>query len=142
MAKKIARVFLDANILFTAAYNPQGLAFHFIDQAHLQAIKLIMSDYALEEARLNIVKKAPEQSPFFEKLLKRIEVVDVVCDMDVNSLKLPSDDVPILQGALKSECSFLISGDKKAFGKWINKKDQTFGITIISLREFVDKYLC
>ncbi len=51
------RLFLDANVLFTAAHNPEGKAALLIQLGQLQWLELTTSAYAREEARRNLAKK-------------------------------------------------------------------------------------
>ena len=53
------RLFLDANVLFTAAHNPAGKARFLFDAAEQGAWRLIASDYAIEEAGRNLIRKSP-----------------------------------------------------------------------------------
>ncbi|MBN8763445.1 MAG: hypothetical protein J0I63_09455 [Thiobacillus sp.] len=54
------RLFLDANILFTAAHNPQGKAALVIELGQAGLWQLVSSAYALEEARRNLALKFPD----------------------------------------------------------------------------------
>ena len=54
------RLFLDANVLFTAAHNPRGKAALLIDLGKPGHWELYSSAYALEEARRNLARKFPE----------------------------------------------------------------------------------
>ena len=71
------RVFLDANVLFTAAHNPSGKAAFLIELAAGGAFKLFTSSYAREEAERNIIAKYPSCADLFSQLLKSITVVPV-----------------------------------------------------------------
>lgn len=52
------RVFLDANVLFTAAHNPGGKAAFVITLGSEGLFLLSTSAYAREEARRNLERKA------------------------------------------------------------------------------------
>ncbi len=135
---QVKRLFLDANILFTAAYNPKGLAAALIKKASSLRLEIYASEYALEEAHYNLALKFPEALPEFEEIKNQIQVISVYVDLNFNPLNLPFDDLPIFQGALKCRAQYLLTGDKKAFGKWMNKAKQTEGICILTVRDFVD----
>jgi len=47
------RLFLDANILFTAAHNPDGKSALIVDLGAQGYRRMLSSDYAAEEARRN-----------------------------------------------------------------------------------------
>lgn len=140
MAEIKKRVFLDANILFTACYNPLGLAYHLITNKNYFTSLWIMSDYAFHEAEYNLQIKKPDSFEHLIVLKKSIEVTAVPLYKEYNPLKLPDSDIPILQGALATQCTHLLTGDKKAFGPWMNKPKKTFGIIIQSVRQFVDEH--
>ena len=53
------RLFLDANILFTALHNPTGKAALVIELGIQGRWELFSSAYALEEARRNLERKFP-----------------------------------------------------------------------------------
>ena len=53
------RLFLDANILFTAAHNPHGKAALVIEIGQSGIWQLATSAYAAEEARRNIARNFP-----------------------------------------------------------------------------------
>lgn len=135
---KIKKPFLDANILFTAAYNPEGLAALLINRQHVLKVKILTSSYAVEEATYNLRIKAPESLSRLEQLLDKIEVLNIKVDESFNPLQLPKEDQPIFQGALSSHATHLLTGDKKAFGKWMNKPEATFGLKIQTIRDFFD----
>lgn len=54
MAERVLRVFLDANVLFTAAHNPGGKAALVIDLARRGHWQVMPSAFAVEEARRNL----------------------------------------------------------------------------------------
>ena len=54
------RLFLDANILFTAAHNPKGKAALVMELGQAGIWQLATSAYALEEARRNLALKYPD----------------------------------------------------------------------------------
>ena len=138
---QVKRLFLDANVIFTGAHNPQGLTYALLQRTSLLSLKIYTSEYALEEARYNLALKFPNTLNQFEKLKKQLEIIAVSVDEKFNPLKLPPDDLPIFQGALQCRAEYLLTGDKKAFGKWMNKPEQTYGIQILTVRNFVDSLI-
>lgn len=138
MADEVKRVFLDANVLFTAAYNPEGLAAALVMHQGTFRISVTISRYAVEEAEYNLSLKSPESLSRFRELLSQIDVLDVPLPEGFNPLGLPTDDAPIFQAALATGATHLITGDKKAFGSWMNKPSKTSGIVIQTVRQFFD----
>lgn len=137
--KEVKDVFLDANVLFTAAYNPEGLAAALISHQEALKIRVRTSRYAVEEAEHNLSLKLPASLAAFQKLLTFLEAVDVPIQDGFNPLGLPENDVPIFQAAVAVKSSHLLTGDKKAFGRWMNDPDRTGGLVIQTVRDFVDR---
>ncbi len=115
------RLFLDANVLFSAAYAPENL---FLELWRLKGIRLLASGYALEEARRNLGEA--ERLKRFNGL---IEVVEVVPDRAVSDLPglapkldLPEKDRPILAAAISARATHLLTGDKRHFGRFFGKR--------------------
>ncbi len=105
------KVFLDANILFSASKSNshmRGLV-NLLSKKH----SLVTSNYAHEEASRNLERKQKSWLGDLEKIMKNITVVDS-CDLD-SSIELAQKDRVILGSAIKSKCSFLVTGDKKDF---------------------------
>lgn len=69
------QVFLDANVLFTAAHNPRGKAGLVITLGSEGLLQLAISAYAREEARRNLERKAPDRLPEFSHQLSAIQLV-------------------------------------------------------------------
>jgi len=130
------RLFLDANILFTAARTPLGKAALLIDWSGEGYWQVITSTYAIEEARRNLEQKSPASLPQLEDLLRNIEIV-------VPSLSapcpdnLPLKDRSIFQAAHTGKASHLLTGDLKDFGPLMNRPELTFRITIQTVAEFL-----
>ncbi len=57
------RVFLDANVLFTAAHNSHGKAAFIIELGAAGHFSLFTSDAALMEAERNLAAKYPRSLP-------------------------------------------------------------------------------
>ena len=112
------RLFLDANVLFSAAYRKDaGIALLW----SLENVQLVTSGYALEEASRNLSN--PDQKQRLEHLLQKVQVVEAttIRSTDLQDLELPDKDRPILAGAIAGNCTHLISGDFKHFGPHYGK---------------------
>jgi len=55
------KLFLDANILFTAAYSEQGISRALFHLAAARKCTLITAPFAFEEAKKNQELKAPDK---------------------------------------------------------------------------------
>ncbi len=120
------RVFLDANILFSASIPKSRMRLLVLtlnEYAHL-----LTSPYAIEEARRNLHGKKPDALPDFERLLKHIEIIAVaITSLDI---ALAPKDIPILGGAIAGKATHLLTGDKQDFGVLWGKTIQ--GVKIVS----------
>ena len=104
------RVFLDANVLFSAAYRPDaGLARLW----QLETVELMTSAYAAEEARLNLTQE--DQRSRLAKFLEKVRMITDVAPLPAG-IQLSEKDQPILQAALRARATHLLTGDKQHFG--------------------------
>ncbi|MBI2264853.1 MAG: DNA-binding protein [Armatimonadetes bacterium] len=109
------RLFLDANVLFSAAYN-QGSTLRKIWT--FKAVSLLSSSYAVNEARVNLSAFSPERVGDLEHLIKKLRIVETI-SLDVlppEVAGLPEKDRPILMAALEARATHLLTADKKHFG--------------------------
>ena len=67
------RIFLDANLLFSAARSP-GATFRFLALLLDARHECWVDDYVITEARRNLDLKAPGSLAVLERLLKRLRV--------------------------------------------------------------------
>lgn len=119
------RVFLDANILFSAAYRPDA---GLLKLWKLNSVELVSSTYALKEARANLPQR--EQRARLERLtgsLKILPHVPVNHPLPV-AVNLPAKDRPILIGAIEAKATHLLTGDVAHFGSYYG---QTVGGVLI-----------
>lgn len=112
------RLFLDANVLFSAAYRADA----GVGKLWLAGdTVLVTSRYAVEEARRNLPN--PEQRARLDTLLQPVEVVSSgsVAPEDRGEITLPDKDWPILGGAVTSGATHLITGDLRDFGSYFGQ---------------------
>lgn len=109
------RVFLDANVLFSAAYRVETPLRRLFT---LPRVQLVTSAYALEEARRNL--SSEQQQAELERLCRSVEVVSVLPPQGELSIlaRLPENDRPILWAAISVRATHLLTGDFKAFGRF------------------------
>ena len=79
------------------------------------------SDYARQEAELNISGKRFQSLPELKRLLARVEINNASKPLESNH-NLPDKDRPILEAAVGCDCSVLITGDIKHFGHLIGEE--------------------
>ena len=112
------RLFLDANVLFSAAYHERAGLQRLWD---LSDVQLICSPFALEEARRNLSKA--EQ---VERLNQLVEAMDVAPGSGGKAerpegIMLPEKDWPILLGAIARQATHLLTGDMQHFGVYMDR---------------------
>ncbi|WP_337288093.1 DNA-binding protein [Candidatus Methylomirabilis sp.] len=112
------RLFLDANILFSAAYRSDGGLRRLWE---IPGIQLITSTYAEEEARRNL--ETSVQHAALSELLRHVKVLIFRPGSSLlpSGLELPDNDRPILEGAIFSQATHLLTGDMKAFGVYYGR---------------------
>lgn len=131
------RVFLDANVLFTAAYNPQGLARLLFDLRRLDVLSLLGSGQVLEEARTNLSLKKPSAVGELDSIALALDRVDTPA-RPARGPDLPADDALVFAAAVAGRATHLLTGDKKHFGPWFNRPNATAGLRIQTVRSFFD----
>lgn len=127
-------LFLDANILFSAAYREQS---GILKLWKIPSVKLISSVYATEEARRNL--DTPLQKERWERLLIDLkEILPHHTDIELpENVTIREKDKPILLSAISAKADFLITGDIRDFGKFYGKKIR--GVTIIAPAEYLKR---
>jgi predicted nucleic acid-binding protein len=118
------KLFLDANIIFTAAYSEDGLSRGLFRMAAAGRCVLITSAFAHEEAVRNIEKKAPDR---LTDLIMLMEQVDIVPEphpqwvLRAERLPLVSKDAPVLAAAFQGKADIFVTGDRRDFGHLFGK---------------------
>ena len=134
------RLFLDANVLFTAAHNPRGKAALVIDLGKQGHWAIATSAYAVEEARRNLERKFPGSLNRLNELLRGMDLSEHHPDLRFPA-RLAEKDRPIFQAAIACEATHLLTGDLKDFGACMNQPENTFGVLVQTVAEFLDSLL-
>ena len=134
------RLFLDANVLFTAAHNPSGKAAFIIDLGVKGNWEIVSCSYAIEEARRNISVKFPDYLKRFEALMGTVLKVPSRSGRNCPAI-LPEKDRPILETAIQCKESHLLTGDIKDFGPFMNNPSLTGGVIIQTVSEFLESLM-
>lgn len=135
------RLFLDANILFTAAHNPQGKAALIIELGQAGLWQLASSSYACEEARRNIARKYAAALSRFEAQLSVIRVVSDLSDDLACPDGLAAKDWPIYRAAKACGADVLLTGDLRDFGFLMNAPEKTNGLLIQTVADFLNNLI-
>lgn len=112
-------VFIDTSVLFSALLSSTGASAEILRFARDGKIKLLVSEYVIDETRRVLKLKAPHLLPIFEQILTKIVTVlpDPKKKEVENAEKMISDldDAPILASAMKAKVDYLITLDRKDF---------------------------
>ena len=120
-------VFLDANVLFSAAYR-DGAGLRRLWE--LADVQLMTSAYAVEEARRNL--DTPRRRADLEMLLRPLQIVPEHQQRDdplFAGIALPEKDRPILLAAIAAHATHLLTGDVRHFGTFYER--EIVGVTIL-----------
>jgi predicted nucleic acid-binding protein len=118
------RLFLDANVLFSAAHNPHGNSRALFQLAVAGRCRLVSSRYAADEARRNIARKFPACSGELTALLAAVAFAPEPTPAAVARAAghgLPAKDAPILAAAIVSRSAVLVTGDRRDLGALFGK---------------------
>lgn len=126
------RLFLDANVLFSAAYRPNA---GLVKLWKLGNVALCSSRYAREEARINLSHEVQRRR--LDRLCRDIHFFDAPSKELPHGVSLPAKDVPILLAAIEAKASHLITGDFRHFGGYFGKKIE--GVVIMTPGDYLQK---
>jgi len=132
----LIRHFLDSNVLFTAAHNPEGKASLVIELAAAGNWEVVTSAYCLAEARLNLDRKHPAALGRLSEILETIRLVPDVAG-ERCTLLLPGKDRPVFASAQRCKATHLLTGDRRHFGPYMNKPKDTMGIVVQAVGDFL-----
>ena len=118
------KVFLDSNVVFSAAYSEKekSSSYIFFELQNLNIIKIYISNLVKFESIHNIKIKKPEKLDFLNELLSKVYIIE---DVDVYyefAKNLPENDRIILSSAVYHDIDFFITGNTKDFLTFYNKK--------------------
>jgi len=134
------RIFLDANILFSAGKS-RGAVRNFLTQLKSAGHILISDGYVTGEARRNLETKFPESVKDFEVLMRDVEASAGASGPLPAEIapELPEKDRPVLAAAIHHRCDVLLTGDKTHFGSLYGRTIE--GVEIHSPSSFAIKIL-
>ena len=134
------RVFLDANILFSAA-KTDGAVRRLLGLLRAAGHECWADGYVLEEARRNLAAKAPRELRALETIVGEIRVAEAhpAGTSEGFPARLPEKDRPVLAAAARLGCEALVTGDRSHFGALYGKA--VAGVAIHSPRSLAEALL-
>jgi predicted nucleic acid-binding protein len=123
------RIFLDANVLFSAARSDgavRQLCSWLVEAGH----ECVADEYVVTEARRNLAAWAPRAERELDTLLQGMTVSRAQQPgAEARAAEwLPEKDRPIFMAAIRLRCDALVTGDRTHFGRGYGK---TFGGVVI-----------
>jgi predicted nucleic acid-binding protein len=131
------RIFLDANILFSAA-NPSGSIRQLLTIARTAGHECWADEQVIREAHRNLFMKQRERIPDLEHLLGEIHFASKLPNVPFPPVAapLPENDSRVLAAAIANECEAFVTGDQTHFGPLYGKV--VSGVKIYSPRQLAD----
>jgi len=136
------RIFLDGNVLFSAALDTGSGLRSFFHLAEAGMCELVISPFALDEAQRNIARKHSAKTPDLEQLIARITICREAAADGVRwarSTGLPDKDAPILAAAVRAKAELLVTGDRRDFG--IRYERTLRGVEVLTPRAALERIL-
>jgi len=127
------RLFLDANVLFSAAYRSDT---GILELWKLREVVLCSSRYALEEARINLSNEV--QRTRLVRLAGKVRLFDAGERELPHGVALPEKDVPILLAAIEANATHLLTGDIRHFGSLFGKRVE--GILVLPPGDYLRRH--
>jgi predicted nucleic acid-binding protein len=110
------RAFIDASVLFAAAYSSTGASREIIRYALRGQVTLIISEFVLEEAERNLASKVPAAVDIFRQLIQAIpfEVSEPTAE-EVRQAEAYTahKDAPVIAAARRAQTGYLVSLDRR-----------------------------
>ncbi len=130
------RVFLDANVLFTAAHNPGGKAAFVIELGAAGHFEVCTSRAAWREAERNLAARYPDCLQALASMMPGISVVSMDPSCAVPD-SLPPQDAVIFQSAVSCRATHFLTGDLRHFGPMMNQPQKTSSVVVQTVAEFL-----
>ncbi|MBK1705877.1 PIN domain-containing protein [Halochromatium glycolicum] len=136
------RLFLDANILFSAAYRDGSPALLLFELAAAGRCRLLTSAFAWDEAQRNIALKCPHRTVVLDALRGQLDDAAVPTAAAIENAArrgLPDKDAPILAAACVAEVDILVTGDRTHFGHLYGQAVE--GLQVLTLKATLARLL-
>lgn len=118
-----ARLFLDANVLVSAAWKDASKVRRLWQ---IPGVELVTSNFVLEECHRNL--PFPEQHRRLAQLLRTVRVFVFRSAPSLEaSPPLPEKDKHVFAAAVLARATFLVTGDRSHFGAW-------YGTSVLAIR--------
>lgn len=134
------KVFLDANVIFSASLPNPGRARALLYEAARCGAMCVSSARALAEAHRNLLSKAPHAMEGYAQMSARIvtvaEPAQVAIDL-AHETGVVAKDAPVFAAALHCGAQMFVTGDMRHFGHLCGT--QVEGVLVLPLRDAFDR---
>jgi predicted nucleic acid-binding protein len=125
----VDQVFLDANVLFSAAYRPDSRLRRLWS---LKGVRLLTSVQAVEEVRRNLGSR--QQRRELGRLLEGVEIAPNPSRPVDLSIDLPEADRTVFLAAVEARATHFLTGDFRHFSAYYGK--EILGVLVLPPAEF------
>lgn len=132
------RVFIDANVLFSAAWSPSGRIAVALANPDAVGVEWWTSDYAILETQANLLRKRPAALPQLRQVLAHCRVIPWSSGEPCPVPELRDKDRPILAAAIACHAEILVTGDRRDFGDYYRQPARTGDVCIVSPRDIFE----
>ena len=145
MGQKVVRGFRASKVILSGLLSERGAPRILLDLISLGLPFLLGSTgrYNLIEIERNLKKKMHGLFPLLQDDLPKLnlKVIPLPRPEDVRGFfgQIAEKDVPVLVSAIQSKADYLVTGDKKHFGKMKGHGEYPF--EIVTPSEFIDSIL-
>lgn len=134
------RVFLDANVVFSGMYSPEGAPAIILKLFVEGRLRAVISQQVLEEVVRTIGRRLPEALPSLRKLLLSVppEIAEDPAPEDIGfwAQLVHGDDASVLAAAVAARPDYLVTGDRHFFANpGIAEKS---GLRIVTPAQFLE----
>src|SRR5437868_11408615 len=126
----MVRLFLDSNVLFSAAYRPHA---GLLELWKRKETVLCSSHYAVAEAKANLDDEA--QRSRLATLAEEVQLFNAAEQDLPRGIVLPEKGVPIVLAAIEARATHLLTGDVRHFGRYFGKR--IAGIIVLPPGEYL-----
>ncbi len=135
------KVFLDANVVFSACLPAPGAAQALLVAAEAASAQCVCSDLAWGEALRNLAGKSPQGLPrlaMIEYLVARVPEPAPAQVQAAVRAGIVAKDAPVFGAALQCGADLFVTGDVRHFGHLFGCRVE--GVLVLSLRAAVDHF--
>ena len=110
-------IFIDTNILISAALNPNSTPFHAYVKANTLPNRAVISEQVIAEMHRIFEKKFPMKLPALEIFIKQLREHMTIIGNELSydakeELIRDRNDRPLLRAAIKANADIILTGDK------------------------------